>query len=58
MRRLPRKGRCRTACRTSTTCWLIMMENHGYSQIIGDSSAPYANAMAQYQNAAGAVNGS
>jgi hypothetical protein len=32
--------------------WLIMMENHGYSQIIGNSSAPYANAMAQYQNAA------
>src|SRR5215475_283547 len=32
--------------------WVIMMENHSYTQIIGNSNAPFANAYAKSANAA------
>lgn len=32
--------------------WVIMMENHSYTQIIGNSNAPFANSYAKTANAA------
>jgi hypothetical protein len=32
--------------------WVIMMENHGYSQIIGNPSTPFANAYSNQANSA------
>ena len=32
--------------------WVIMMENHGYSQILNNPNAPYINAYAQTANLA------
>ena len=32
--------------------FIIMMENHGYGQIIGNPNAPFINAYAQYANLA------
>jgi phosphatidylinositol-3-phosphatase len=32
--------------------WVIMMENHGYNQIIGNPYAPFTNAEAKYANLA------
>jgi hypothetical protein len=32
--------------------WMIMMENHGYNQIIGNPYAPFTNAEAKYANLA------
>lgn len=32
--------------------WVIMMENHGYGQIIGNPNAPFANELAKHANVA------